>query len=226
MRYVRCAAAVLTAVGLVTVLGSTATAAPAAGQDTAQSCGPVKLSGALPAPPAGMSVQQTVTIGEDCRPELGPVRYEPTSTAASSPARASAAAASVTRQLRSWNEMYDCCNIRMTGLYSTATWTVADGRISSATTTATQEWNREPWDAGWSLKAATDKKDCATDCPVVNHEADADFTYKGVFDITGEWYANTHHSSVGLNPDATAVCTFDVELRNTFIGWNWQRGCE
>ncbi|WP_229859443.1 hypothetical protein [Streptomyces poonensis] len=173
-----------------------------------------------------MSVQQTVTIGEDCRPELGPVRYEPTSTAASSPARASAAAASVTRQLRSWNEMYDCCNIRMTGLYSTATWTVADGRISSATTTATQEWNREPWDAGWSLKAATDKKDCATDCPVVNHEADADFTYKGVFDITGEWYANTHHSSVGLNPDATAVCTFDVELRNTFIGWNWQRGCE
>ncbi|MFG2132174.1 hypothetical protein ACGFNV_30785 [Streptomyces sp. NPDC048751] len=225
MRYMRFASATLAAVGLVSVLGGTATAAPATGQDTAQSCGTVKLSGALPVPPAGMSVQQTVTIGEDCEPQAGPVRYVPVSAAAKSGAPA-VAAASTSRRIRSWNEMYDCCNIRMTGLYTTADWSAADGRISKATTTATQQWNREPWDAGWSLKSAADKQDCATGCSVVNHEAAADFTYKGVFDPTGDWYANAHRSQVKLAADATATCTFDVELKHTFVGWNWQRGCE
>ncbi|MFI2509116.1 hypothetical protein [Streptomyces sp. NPDC018972] len=226
MGYTRRAAAVTAAVGLLSVLGGTASAAPVADRDTPRSCGSVRLAGSLPVPPAGMSVRQTVTIGEDCEPRLGPVRHVPASAAAGSPARTGATAASASRQVRSWNEMYDCCNIRMTGLYSTATWSTADGRIDSAATTATQEWNREPWNAGWSLKSATDKQDCATDCSVVNHEAHADFTYQGVFDPTGEWYANTHHSSVKLNADATAECTFDVELRHTFVGWNWQRGCE
>ncbi|GCB51416.1 hypothetical protein [Streptomyces sp. NL15-2K] len=228
MRYPRFASVTFAAVGLVCVLGGTATAAPTptAGQDPARSCGAVRLSGSLPVPPAGMSVRQTITIGEDCELKTGPVHQVPASAAAESPARGIAAAPSAGRQLRSWNEMYDCCGIRMTGLYSTADWSTADGRVSTAATTATQEWNREPWNAGWSLKSATDKQDCATDCAVVNHEAHADFTYQGIFDTSGDRYANTHHSSVQLAGDGTADCAFDVELKNTFIGWNWQHGCE
>ncbi|WP_125516072.1 hypothetical protein [Streptomyces sp. WAC 01529] len=222
----RRASVTLAAVGLAFALGGTASGASGTGQDAAQSCGALKLSGSLPVPPAGMSVQQTVTVGEDCEPELGPVRYARASTAAKAPARGITAAATTGRQIRSWNEMFDCCNIRMTGLYSKADWSTADGRISKATTSATQEWNREPWNAGWSLKSADQKQDCAADCAVVNQEAHASFTYKGIFDLTGDWYANTHHSYVKLTGDAAPTCTFDVELKHTFVGWNWQRGCE
>ncbi|UED85196.1 hypothetical protein [Streptomyces profundus] len=223
MRYFGVASVTIAAIGLVSVLSGTATAATAATeQDAAQSCGAIELSGSLPAPPEGMSVQQTVTIGEDCEPELGPVEYVPVE----SPATDLTSTAAASRQIRSWSEMYDCCNIRMTGLYSTADWNTEDGRIVTATTTATQEWNREPWNAGWSLESASDTQDCAEDCSVVNHDAVADFSYQGIFDPTGNRYANTHHSSIQLNADATADCTFDVQLKNTFIGWNWQRGCE
>ncbi|WP_062209443.1 hypothetical protein [Streptomyces sp. NBRC 109706] len=219
MRYPRVAIAAVAAIGLVSALSGTASAAT--DEDTPQSCGPVELSGSLPVPPEGMSVQQTVTIGEDCEPELGPVEYVP----AESPS-ADLASTAASRQIRSWNEMYDCCNIRMSGLYTTADWTTEDNRILTATTGATQEWNREPWNAGWNLESASDTQNCAEDCATVQHEAVADFSYQGIFDPIGNLYANSHQSSITLNPDTTATCTFDVQLRNTFIGWNWQRGCE
>ena len=78
--------------------------------------------------------------------------------------------------------MYDCCNIRMTGLYTASSWDTANGRVTTAGTMATQEWNREPWDAGWSLTSQTAKDDCVTDCAEVDSEAHADFAYQGVFD--------------------------------------------
>ncbi|WP_328930639.1 hypothetical protein OG429_40565 (plasmid) [Streptomyces sp. NBC_00190] len=225
-------AAVLVAVALsLTVVPATAaetTATPAA--PAAQTCGEIRLTGSLPAPPAGMAVQQQITIGADCEPRLGearlvPVASEGAAKTAVSPAAAPAAGVAAVRQFKSWNEMYDCCNIRMTGLYTTSQWTTDGGRITTAATDATQAWNREPWNAGWSLKSATKNTDCFSDCGVSRTEAHADFTYKGIFDISGNVYANTHHSSVDLNADGSATCRFDVSLRNTFIGWNWQRGC-
>ncbi|GGW59192.1 hypothetical protein GCM10010503_40470 [Streptomyces lucensis JCM 4490] len=224
-RGILCAA--LASVGVISLLGGTAAAAPTDNTDSARSCAGVRLTGSLPVPPAGMAVRQTVTIGPDCAPRKGPVRYVPaTESATTTTTRSLAATDPATRHVRSWNEMYDCCNIRMTGLYTTSDWTVDNGRIRTAATTATQGFNREPWDAGWSLKSSTSKQDCATDCAVVNAVADADFTYKGIFDVTGQWYANTHHSSVQLTADGTPTCTFDVNLKHTFVGWNWQHGCE
>ncbi|MEU9305147.1 hypothetical protein [Streptomyces sp. NPDC048269] len=226
----------LAAVLAVVALSLTAVPAAAAGTSAtpaspdARACGEVRLTGSLPAPPAGMAVQQQITIGTDCKPRLGetrlvPVASEGVSKTAGSASVASAADAGTVRQFKSWNEMYDCCNIRMTGLYTTSQWTTDSGRITTAATDATQAWNREPWNAGWSLKSATKNTDCSGDCGVSRTEAHADFTYKGIFDISGNVYANTHHSSVDLNADGTATCRFDVSLRNTFIGWNWQRGC-
>ncbi|RSS76859.1 hypothetical protein [Streptomyces sp. WAC06614] len=222
----------------LTLTAGTASATEAAGAAGAPaertSCGEVRLTGELPAPPAGMAVQQQVTIGEDCRPVLGEVTFVPArdgaaakkSAAAPAGVAAAATTAGTTRQFKSWNEMFDCCNIRMTGLYTTSQWTTDGARITTATTDATQQWNREPWNAGWSLKSATQNTDCATDCTASRTEAHADFTYKGIFDVTGGWYANTHHSYVDLNADGSATCRFDVQLRHTFIGWNWQRGCQ
>ncbi|MFF8945254.1 hypothetical protein ACF1A5_23820 [Streptomyces sp. NPDC014864] len=238
------------------------------GERTGRSCGALRLAGSLPAPPAGMAVQQEVSIGADCAPRLGAVRLVPLDrSAAAGRARTATGPASATvngaaagdarkaagagtagagtagagtagagtagagtavsgpHRIAGWNEMYDCCNIRMTGLYTTSEWTTEDGRVVSAATGATQRWNREPWDAGWSLKSAGRDTDCAADCPVSRTEAHADFTYRGVFDVTGVRYANTHHSSVELGADGRATCRFDVELRHTFIGWNWRRGC-
>ncbi|MFE9701898.1 hypothetical protein [Streptomyces sp. NPDC005930] len=212
----------LATAGALFLLGGTAVAAPADETGPARSCEGVRLTGSLPVPPAGTAVRQTITIGEDCKPHAGPVSR----AAAPAPATGRSDAAAATRQIRSSNEMYDCCNIRMTGLYTTSDWTVADGRITTAATTATQGYNREPWDAGWSLASATSGQDCDTDCATVNSVADASFTYQGIFDVTGDWYANSHHSAVRLDADGTAECTFDVELRHTFVGWNWQHGCE
>ncbi|MEU9031352.1 hypothetical protein AB0D46_28330 [Streptomyces sp. NPDC048383] len=214
---------------------SSASAAPMADPVPAPSvraCGEVRLTGSLPAPPAGMAVRQQVTIGADCKPVFGEARLVPApqdgaaqKAAGSRPAAAAGDAPATERRLRSWNEMYDCCNIRMTGLYTTSRWTPGDGRISTASTAVTQGWNREPWNAGWSLKSAVHNTDCTTDCGASRTEAHADFTYKGIFDFSGNTYANAHHSYVDLNADGTANCRFDVQLRNTFIGWNWQRGC-
>ncbi|QKV90651.1 hypothetical protein HUT19_01825 [Streptomyces sp. NA02950] len=215
---------VASAASLAVLLGGTGTATAQDSGTGGKSCDGVRLTGDLPAPSAGRAVSRQITIGPDCKATLGPVRH----TAASPAARRAAApaAAGAGHQLRGWNEMYDCCNIRMTGLYTTAAWDTTDQRITEATITPTQEWNREPWDAGWSLASRTSKDDCTADCPVVNSQAHADFTYKGIFDPIGSWYANTHHSTVRLNADGTSSCHFDVELRHTFVGWNWRYGCE
>ncbi|WP_330330517.1 hypothetical protein OHS33_12760 [Streptomyces sp. NBC_00536] len=221
----RIATVVTASAGLLALMGGTAVAAPAdtsAPAPADRKCEGVKLSGSLPLPPAGMAVQQQVTIGEDCKPVLGEVRYVPATGQSAKNAVAAAPAATAeaagSRTVRSWNEMYDCCNIRMTGLYTNSTWDTVGGQVTNAASTARQEWNREPWNAGWSLKSSSATGDA-------NYAAHADFTYKGIFDLSGDRYANSHHTYVKLNGDGTSTCTFDVELKSTFIGWNWQRGC-
>jgi hypothetical protein len=196
------------------------------GARTNRSCGDLRLTGSLPAPPAGMAVQQEVAIGADCRPRPGEVRLMPLGRIEGTAAGAGTEDTESGRhRLSSWNEMYDCCNIRMTGLYLTSNWATGGGGVVSAATDATQQWNREPWDAGWSRTSASESVDCATDCPSYRSEAHADFTYRGIFDATGTWYANTHHSYVDITAEGTASCHFEVDLRHTFIGWNWRRGC-
>ncbi|MBI0294148.1 hypothetical protein JBE04_06550 [Streptomyces sp. PRKS01-29] len=232
----RLSIAAVSAVSLVALLGGTtvATAQTAQESDPApKSCDGVRLTGELPAPAPGQAVSGQITIGADCKPERVSVQHGPASGRSAPSARTATAAGSATtaatatgHQLRGWNEMYDCCDIRMTGLYTTSSWDTANGRVTTGGTTSTQEWNREPWDAGWSLTSQNAKDDCVTDCAEVNSEAHADFAYQGVFDPTGDWYNNTHHSYVQLKADGTASCRFDVELRHTFVGWNWRYGCE
>ncbi|MGW6723822.1 hypothetical protein [Streptomyces sp. NPDC054995] len=199
-------------------------ATPAPGSGESRECTDVKLSGALPLPPEGMAIRQQVTLGPDCTPVLGEARLVPKSGAPA--ATDSSRTAADTRQVRSWSEMYDCCNIRMTGLYTTSDWSFDGTAVTSSATDATQEWNREPWNAGWSLKSSGKSADCVAGCPASVNEARAEFSYQGVFDPTGAWYANTHSTTVTLKADGTASCDFDVELKHSFVGWNWQRGCE
>ncbi|MEV5509904.1 hypothetical protein [Streptomyces orinoci] len=207
-------------VGLLSLLGGTAIAGPADAPDGAgRSCGGLRLTGTLPVPAPGAVVQQQVTIGPGCVPRTGPVRYTPA-------ARTGPAAPTVVRQLHTRNEIFDCCGVRLTGLYTTSTWTTDHGRVTSLTTEATQGWHREPWDAGWSLRSSSKSDDCTADCAVANSRATAAFTYRGIFDLTGTWYANTHRSTVRFTADSAPACTFDVEVRHAFIGWNWQRSCE
>ncbi|UYQ64842.1 hypothetical protein [Streptomyces peucetius] len=237
----RIALAAAAAAGLFSLTAVPASAAPADGTPTGpaatgagEACADVKLSGALPVPPPGMAVRQQVTIGPDCTPVLGPARLvskagpktEAAATSAAAGSTAAGAVTSGTRQVRSRSEMYDCCNIRMTGLYTTSSWDADGTTVTAVSTDATQEWNREPWNAGWSLESSGKSTDCLTDCAVSHNEAHAEFSYQGLFDPSGDWYANTHHSYVTLNADGTASCRFDVELKHSFIGWNWQRGCE
>lgn len=214
------------------VLTAAAPAALAAGHDgrpATRSCGALRLTGSLPVPPAGMAVQQDVSIGADCAPRLGAVRLVPVDrakgAAAARQATAAATATDGTHHVSSWNEMYDCCNIRMTGLYTTSDWTTGGGRVVSSSTDASEQYNREPWNAGWSPASSRHDADCTADCAVSHTEAHADFTYRGIFDVTGNWYANSHHSYVDLGADGTATCRFDVDLRHTFVGWNWRHGC-
>ncbi|MEV5605212.1 hypothetical protein AB0L33_27615 [Streptomyces sp. NPDC052299] len=221
---------IMTAVAAAGLLSLSAVPATAAAGDagqpadgTGQECASVRLSGSLPAPPPGMAVEQRVTIGTDCAPHLGPARL--VAAAGTDAADRTVAPAAGVRQLESWSEMYDCCNIRMTGLYTTSSWEADGHRVVTASTTARQEWNREPWDAGWSLESSGKTADCVSDCAASHNEARAAFSYKGIFDATGDWYANEHRSFVDLNADGTASCRFEVDLKHTFVGWNLRRGC-
>ena len=164
-----------------------------------------------------MSAQQDVSVGADCVPRLGTVRLTP------APVRSAArttAVAATGRQVRSSSEMYDCCNILMTALYTTTTWDTADNQVSNAVTELSTHNNREPWNAGWSPSRPSGKTE--TGSKVTAH---AEFGYQGIFNTTGNWYANTHDTSVQLNGDGTASCQFNIVLRHTFIGWNSVRSC-
>lgn len=212
-----------TAVAAMAVLAGTAapaTASETAPQDTA--CAEVKLPSTLPVPPPGMSAQQDVSIGADCAPVLGPVRFVPVAPADKASSLAVAGADAATgRQVRSWSEMYDCCKIRMTALYTTSTWDTVNGQVTNPVTEVSHAANREPWNAGWSL-TSSHKSEQNSGALVTAH---AEFGYRGIFDLGGNWYANTHDTTVQLNGDGTASCTFDITLRHTFIGWNSVRGC-
>ncbi|MFF5128723.1 hypothetical protein ACFY41_17585 [Streptomyces syringium] len=210
------------AAGLMPLTATSAAAADTPARDTSKDCGSLQLSGELPAPPAGQTASQVVTIGPDCKPQLGKVQYTPAPAARQ---QSPAAADGQPHRVKSASEMFDCCKIRMTGLYTTSEWNTAGGRITDAKTTVTHGWNREPWDAGWSLKTPSQSEDCLKDCATSTTKAHADFTYKGIFDVTGAWYANSHDTSVELRADGTSACTFDVQLKHSFIGWNWVRSC-
>ncbi|MFF3327295.1 hypothetical protein [Streptomyces sp. NPDC002889] len=184
-----------------------------------QGCGELRVTATLPVPPAGMAVRQEVSVGGDCKPDLGPVRFVPAPDGRHT--------AADRRELRTWSEMYDCCGILMTALYTTTTTTSGNvsGGVSQVNTTVRHDWNREPWDGGWSLTGTSQTGDCLGACPGARAAAHAEFGYRGFFDLTGGWYSNIHDSTVQLNGDGTASCRLDVTLRHTFIGWRWVRGC-
>jgi hypothetical protein len=181
-----------------------------------QSCGALRLTGSLPAPPAGKAVRQSVTIGPDCQVITGPAKV-----VAASPAARTAAAA----PFHTYSQMYDCCGIVMTALYTDSTATTAGGQVTSSSSTRSTHNNREPWNAGWSLVSATGSGGCAGACPAAEYNHHAEFSYQGIFDATGNWYYNVHDSKVVLNGDGTARCEQSVTLRHSFIGWNWVHGC-
>lgn len=217
-RFVLAAAA---AVAVLTVLAGPATASPSAGAPAAGSgtCTDVRLSGELPVPPAGMSARQEVSVGADCVAHAGAVRLVPAPVRSEVRTSATAASATTARQVHSWSEMYDCCHILMTALYTTTTWDTVDGKVTGAATEVSTHNNREPWNAGWYVRTSGRTEAGAE---VTAH---AEFGYQGIFDATGLWYANTHDTSVRLYGDGTAACRFDIVLRHTFIGWNAVRGC-
>ncbi|MET8151295.1 hypothetical protein ACIBSW_31760 [Actinoplanes sp. NPDC049668] len=190
------------ATGLVVAAGP-ADAAPAA----AEECGAVLLTSELPAPPAGRIARQAVTIGANCQVVRGPVEFV---------AAPAAKAFSATATYRTSSEMYDCCRILMTALYT-------DSTVGS--TTMSTHHNREPWNAGWSVTATSSNGGCQAECGAATYASHAEFSYRGIFDPTGTYYANVHDTSVVLNGDGSATCTQAVRLRHSFIGWNWQHTC-
>ncbi|GAB1640721.1 hypothetical protein KRMM14A1259_11440 [Krasilnikovia sp. MM14-A1259] len=197
-------------------------------------CPEVRLTSDLPAPPAGAQVRQSITIGDDCVAHPGPVEVvaAPRSLArvgareqAEQAAASAEQAAATPRTLHSYSQMYDCCNILMTALYSDHTWSTADGLVSAADSRVSTHANREPWDAGWTAHDVTGAGGCAAACPTATYTARAGFSYRGIFDVTGAWYANTHDSTVVLTGDGAATCRHSVDLRHTFVGWHWEHGC-
>ncbi|MEU7903371.1 hypothetical protein [Actinoplanes sp. NPDC049118] len=209
----------LAATGLIVAAGpadaapmATATGTRPAGED----CGAVRLTSDLPAPPVGRSARQTVTIGANCQVVRGPVEF------VSTPA---VNALDATATYHTSSEMYDCCRILMTALYTDSTVSTAGGLVTGSSTTISTRHNREPWNAGWSVASTSNKGGCPAECAAASHTGHAEFSYRGIFDPTGHYYANIHDTSVVLNGDGSATCTETVDLRHSFIGWNWQHTC-
>ncbi|GAB1692081.1 hypothetical protein [Krasilnikovia sp. M28-CT-15] len=217
--------ALLTALATAAMMILTPAPAHADPGRAGSACPELRLTADLPAPPPGAEVRQSVTIGDDCAAHPGPVQV----VAAARTGRTGLAARGLTgtapRSFHSFSQMYDCCNILMTALYSDHTWSTGGGQVVTADSRVSTHVNREPWDAGWTVRDATGSGGCPGACPAATFTAHADFTYRGVFDVTGTWYANTHDSSVVLAGDGTATCRHTVDLRHTFIGWHWEHGC-
>ncbi|MDG4810771.1 hypothetical protein O7634_28785 [Micromonospora sp. WMMD1120] len=209
----RLLAALLTTATAVILVPGTASASPRA--TTTQPCGAMQLTGNLPAPRPGTAVRQSISIGADCQVVTGPAQVVATPNS-----RARLAAA-----YHTYSEMYDCCGIVMSALYTDSTSSTAGGAVTSSSTSFSTHVNREPWNAGWSVRTATSTGGCVTACPSATYDHHAEFSYQGIFDATGEWYYNIHDSRVVLNGDETATCQQTVNLRHTFIGWNWVHGC-
>ncbi|MEH1059347.1 hypothetical protein V6U89_29585 [Micromonospora sp. CPCC 206171] len=206
-------AIVLTGIA-VAAPGAPAAAAP--GGPAGRVCTDVRLDATLPAPPDGMITQQSITVDENCVVRADTARFLP---APSSRER------NGDRRLRVWSEMYDCCGILMNALYATHGWRTADGRISQVNTGVDTDWNREPWGGGWHLAQSSQAGGCDRPCSMARLEQHAEFGYRGVFDVTGTWYRNSHDLGVTLTGDGTAACELRVTARHWFIGWTWIRGC-
>lgn len=209
------AAVVLTGI-TIAAPGLPAAAAPDGPAATEGVCADVRLDATLPAPPDGMTAQQSITVDENCVVRAGAVRLAP---APSSRERGG------DRRLRVWSQMYDCCGILMNALSATHTWSAADGRISRVDTAVDTDWNREPWGGGWHLAQSWQAGGCDRPCPDARLEQHAEFGYRGVFDVTGTWYHNTHGLTVTLTGDGAAACELAVTARHWFVGWTWIRGC-
>ncbi|MET8090849.1 hypothetical protein [Micromonospora sp. NPDC005220] len=205
--------ALLTTAAAVILVPGTASASPA---EPTQSCGPIQLTGSLTLPEPGTVIRQSVSIGDDCQVVTGRAQVVAAPTG-----RTRLAAA----PYHTYSEMYDCCGIVMSALYTDSTRTTSGGQVTSSSTTFSTRVNREPWNAGWSVRTATSSGGCASSCPSAVYDHHAEFSYQGIFDPTGDWYYNIHDSKVVLNGDGTATCQQTVNLRHTFIGWNWVHGC-
>jgi hypothetical protein len=205
--------ALLTAAAAVVLIPGTASAAPPA---PARECGAIHLVGSLPAPSAGTAVRQSISIDENCRVVRGPVKVL---AARAGAARLAAAT------YHTYSEMYDCCNIVMSALYTDSSATTAGGQVTSSSTTFSTHVNREPWNAGWTVRTATSAGGCPVACASARYDHHAEFSYQGIFDATGTWYYNVHDSAAVLNGDGTVTCQQSVTLRHTFVGWNWVHGC-
>lgn len=201
---------------LVAASGTPAAAAPDGPAVTEKVCTDVRLDATLPAPPDGMTTQQSITVDENCVVRAGAVRLLPAP---------SSREMSGDRRLRVWSQMYDCCGILMNALYATHMWSTADGRISRVDTAVDTDRNREPWGGGWHLAQSWQAGGCDRPCPGAHLEQHAEFGYRGIFDVTGTWYHNTHDLGVTLTGDGTAACELRVTARHWFVGWTWIRGC-
>jgi hypothetical protein len=181
-------------------------------------CTDVRVDDVLTAPGAGMTVVQTITLDETCTPHAGPI-----SLVRSAPSTVEGTGGD--RRLRVWSQMYDCCGILMNALYATHQWSTVGGQVDRVHTDTRTDWNREPWGGGWNLAALSETGGCAEPCPSARLAEHAEFDYRGIFDITGTWYHNTHDMTAIVSGDGTATCQLSLTARHWFIGWTWIRGC-
>jgi hypothetical protein len=213
------AAVVLSGLWLVALPASASTSSARVAGAQRPECGALSFGAALPAPPAGRAVRQVVTVDEACDLHTGPVEF----IAAEPPTARLSDTAS--RQVRAYSEMYDCCRILMSALYSDTTWSTAGGMVNAVESRPSTDMNTTHLGGGWSLEAVSSSGGCANTCVSAEYKQYAEFSYQGVFDPTGRWYYNRHESAVVVHGDGTATCEQRVTLRHTFVGWNWIHGC-
>jgi hypothetical protein len=83
------------------------------------------------APPPGLEARQVITLDEACVVRTGPVEFVHADRGAVH------LAAGAGRHLRAYSEMYDCCRILMSALYSDTNWSVVGGTVTAESTPST-----------------------------------------------------------------------------------------
>lgn len=214
-------------------------------------CANVRLTGILPRPhDKTRATQQTITLDANCHVVAGSVQEIPISAITSLPSTTATrrlpdvtnqgtndlvkqvgTLATFTNQIHSKNEVWDCCGVMLTGLYSSDAWSGDWTRITSYNVQGSTAWHTESNGfPGWYLVKKSSTGGCTLPCSSANFHQHAEWGYQGFFDTTGSAFYNILDNYQMLNGNSSSSCTFNLYARRWFsagtpLSWQWVKTC-
>lgn len=204
----------------------------------------------LPEPPAGMVSTMDVTLDDNCQPVFGPVKLIPQSQLAlrntdnsvtgklatlseslpgrEKSSRVTALAGSGSRCFHADLTLRDPIGIALNWVYADVCWSWNGSVVTSYSNNGGWGAHAEytPAGPGWTgLNAYNNKTAGCVGCGSVSFRQHTEFSYRGVFDASGNLYYNTIDVYETINGSGSRTCAYTLVYRNWFSGWFTTNAC-